>query len=364
MSDIRTVVSAAGNAIICLDKEHRITEWNCAAEQLYGFRREEVLGKDYLAMFIPEDHIDNIATDIKEVLGGKTTEGYVNPVRRRDGTERLVSWTVTRMLSSRGTAVGVIAVGTDVTERKQADEKLQRKEAELAHVSRLSTLGEMVAGIAHEINQPLYAIANFATACKAILDSDDHPQGHLLQDFNHKIAEQAVRAGDIIRRLRYFVKKSDDSPSSFNINVLVEESVELLAPKARLHRVLVRIELADSPIHVVTDQVQIQQAIVNLLRNAIESMLKRDSSERVATVRTSLAESEVLVSVEDNGEGIPNCPVDKLFDAFFTTKKTGMGMGLAITRTIIEAHGGRINVIRGPEAGTTFQFTLPLELIA
>jgi two-component system sensor kinase FixL len=244
--------------------------------------------------------------------------------------------------------------------RIQAGEELRMREAELAHVSRLSTMGEMVAGIAHEINQPLYAIANFAGASERMLKDSENEKADRLRGLNRQIADQAVRAGEIIRRLREFVGKTDGSRSPFAVNDVVRDAAQLLTSEAQRKHVSLRIEAADNPSLIVcADKVQIEQVLVNLIRNSFDAMQDTDAGNRVATLWTSLTDGEVRITVEDKGVGVPEDRASKLFDAFFTTKESGMGMGLAVSRSIVEAHGGRIWAIPNAEVGTSFTVALP-----
>jgi two-component system NtrC family sensor kinase len=243
----------------------------------------------------------------------------------------------------------------------QAAEELREKEIELAHVSRLSTVGEMVAGIAHEINQPLYAIANFAAASKQLLGQSGSQNHDQLRTLNRQITEQAVRAGEIIRRLREFVKKTEGSRSPLLVTDALTHSNQLMACEAQRKHVSVRIEPSHDPsVRVFADKIQLEQILVNLLQNSFDAMLENDADNRVTIVRTSVIDADVHISVEDQGVGIADLSDKKLFEPFFTTKTRGMGMGLAISRTIAEAHGGRICANPGRETGTVFTVVLPV----
>jgi two-component system sensor kinase FixL len=220
-------------------------------------------------------------------------------------------------------------------------------------------MGEMVAGIAHEINQPLYAISNFAAASAQLLSANNSQHADRLRTLNLQIAEQAVRAGDIIRRLRAFARKTDGEHAAFDLNDAVHSACQLLAPEALRKNITVRIEAAeDPPLRMFGDRIQIEQILVNLVRNAFEAIQDSDHHRRV-TVRTWLLESEARVTVQDTGAGIPEHSLARIFDPFFTTKRQGLGMGLAISRTIVEAHGGRIWASPNHSVGTIFTVALP-----
>lgn len=218
-------------------------------------------------------------------------------------------------------------------------------------------MGELVAGIAHEVNQPLYAIANFAAVAEKKLENRPDEMGQTLQQLNRLIAEQAVRAGEIIRRLRAFVSKTDGVHCTLDMNSVIRDAVAILAPMTHGADASVRLELSPSPVVVHADRVQLEQVVVNLVRNGLEAVA--GGEVRRITVRTALAESRVEVSVEDTGIGVPEREQGKLFDAFFTSKQDGLGMGLSISRTIVEAHDGRIWATPRRQGGLVVQFTLP-----
>jgi C4-dicarboxylate-specific signal transduction histidine kinase len=232
----------------------------------------------------------------------------------------------------------------------------------LAHVARLNTMGEMVAELAHELNQPLSAISSYAQACQRLLqlDSADHLES-LVAAMN-QVAEQADRAAGIIRRLKRFVVKAKPAQTSLDINSLVRNVAELMQLDARLAKVDIRFELADPLPRIVSDRIQIEQVLVNLMRNAIEAMWESKSESHRLTVSTALRETgDILVSLHDTGVGMTPETRRQVFDRFYTTKPDGMGMGLPISQSIIEHHGGRLWVEPNPDRGVTFFFTLPTD---
>jgi two-component system sensor kinase FixL len=221
-------------------------------------------------------------------------------------------------------------------------------------------MGEMVAGIAHELNQPLYSIVNFSKACRNVLSAGNRPDMEQLRDWTEEIASAAARAGAIVTQLRGFARRSESLRLLVPVNEIVEESVQLVASEAQWHRAAVRLELADRCAMVKVDRIQIQQVMVNLLRNAYEAMDDDRVAPRQATIRTELAGDTVEVSVADTGPGLPDDPSLSIFDPFVTTKPEGLGMGLAISTTIVESHGGKIWAGMNRQGGATFYFTLPL----
>jgi two-component system sensor kinase FixL len=246
----------------------------------------------------------------------------------------------------------------DHTARLKAREEADQLRERLAHVGRLGTLGEMAAGIAHEINQPLTAITNYARACQRMLRAGRSAEPQLV-DALDKVSVQAKRAGEVIRKLRSLSRKHDTHREPVNVNELILDVVRLAETEARLRGLNVRLELAEPSCAVVADVVQIQQVVLNLLRNGMEAMDDADG-EGDLVLRTAVhAGSEVEVAVTDHGTGVSEELEEQLFQPFFTTKESGMGIGLSICRSIIESHGGRLWFTRNLDRGTTFRFTLP-----
>jgi len=247
----------------------------------------------------------------------------------------------------------------DVTERKRAEEALHRTQAELAHVSRVTTLGELAASIAHETNQPLAAIVADASACVNWLAAAD-PDLEQVRDVLNAIVAEGHRAGDVIQRIRQLARKTDPCRTLLDLNDVIRGVVPLILAEARHHQVSLRVDLAPALPSVLGDRVQVQQVIINLVINGIEAMTPVTDRVRELVIRSRPHDgNQVLVTVEDSGVGIEAANVDQLFDAFFTTKPGGMGMGLSISRSIIQAHGGQLWATPNPTHGTTFHFSLP-----
>ncbi len=250
----------------------------------------------------------------------------------------------------------------DITDRKATEEQLQRHQEELAHVSRLSTMGEMATGLAHELNQPLAAITNYAIGCLNLLQAECRGPAGVCETLE-QITTEAKRAAEIIRRIRAFVRKLESRRSSIDINALVREVIGLMSFEARNHGIVVHPALCDPLPLVLGDSIQIEQVVVNLVRNSFEAIQQRDAPERVMAIETRFGRSGrdvVEISVIDSGPGLADVDIERLFDAFFTTKPDGLGMGLSISRSIIEAHGGRLWAENHADGGAVFRFTLPV----
>ena len=246
-------------------------------------------------------------------------------------------------------------------QRMRMEMELRQKELQLTHVARLSAMGEMVAGIAHEINQPLYSILNYSKACSKAIATESQPNLDSLHEWIDEIETTATRAGEIIKRLKDFVSKKDRQRFAEDIQKLMSESIEIVGFEARQHQVLVKLESSE-PLPVVrVDRVQIQQVMVNLLRNAYEALGSQSPGSRRVSIRISEENDFVIVAVADTGPGLHLDDELKLFDAFVSTKPDGMGMGLAISKTIVESHGGKLWTTSNAEGGATFFYSIPIE---
>ena len=247
----------------------------------------------------------------------------------------------------------------DLTERQQTEARLQELQSELVHMSRLTAMGEMASALAHELNQPLAAIANYMKGSRRLLENRQDQSLSVLRDAMEKAADQALRAGDIIRRLRDFVSRGESERRVEDVKKLIEEASALALVGAKDKGVRVRFAFAPRLNYVLADKVQVQQVLLNLIRNAIDAMETAPTRELV--VATSPApDNMVEISVADTGGGIAPEIADQLFQPFVTTKSHGMGVGLSISRTIIESHGGSIAPRPNPGGGTIFTFTLPV----
>jgi len=248
----------------------------------------------------------------------------------------------------------------EISERQRAEEALQKAQAELAHVSRLMTLGELTASIAHEVNQPLAAVVTNAQACLRWLALDT-PRPDEARAAVERIVRDSNRASEVIRRIRALAKKTDPQMVALDINDVIREAISLEQREMRSQRVSLRTELGSALPPVLGDRVQLQQVVINLVMNAVEAMAPVTDRPRDVIIRSQQDDAnEVLVAVRDSGMGIDSDNAERLFNAFFTTKSTGMGMGLSISRSIIAAHGGRLWASPNADHGSTFRFTVPI----
>jgi two-component system sensor histidine kinase TtrS len=332
---------------------------NPAFERLTGYSRTDVLGRriNFLKSGV---HDGAFYRQLWGALlrGDEVRETFVN--RHKDGTRYYEEKTIAPLRNDRGIITHFVSTGRDVTARKQAEEQMLRQQEELARVTRLATLNALCSGIAHEINQPLTAIASYTQECVRRMRGNDGDRGALLGALE-QVATQAQRAGDIIQQVRGFIAKRAPLRIPTDINGLAQQSLALMEQEIRQGGVSVSLDLAPDLPAVPVDGIQIQQVILNLLRNATQAMARVEAVERSLTVRTAAcAGDEIAIAVCDTGPGLTAEQLERVFDPFFTTKPDGMGMGLTICRSIVEAHGGQLWAAPNADRGVTFQFTLPV----
>jgi C4-dicarboxylate-specific signal transduction histidine kinase len=249
----------------------------------------------------------------------------------------------------------------EIDERRRAEDQVQQHQAELAHVTRLSTIGEMAIELTHELNQPLGAISSYAQACHRFVRFD-HPNAkeELLNSLGH-IGEQADRAAEIVRRLRRFVTKAKPMQTSVDLNAIIREVIELVDLEVRMTQTEIRLTLTEPLQPVVVDRIQIEQVLVNLIRNAFDALRDTPHEDRQLAFSTTVVDGHIRVDIADSGRGIPPEMTSHVFDRFFTTKADGMGMGLPISQSIITNHGGTLWFTLNSDRGCTFHFTLPTD---
>jgi PAS domain S-box-containing protein len=344
------------DTVLVRDMNDIVTYWNRGAEELYGWPKEEAIGKSshHLLQTVMPTSLEAIKA---ELLGSGRWEGDLIH-RKRDGTQVTLASRWSLLRNERGQPVSVLETNTDVTERMKAHEDLNQVQAQLAHVTRVATLGELTASIAHEVNQPLAAVVTNGEACLRWINRDVPDMDEAQSAINRMISE-AKRASEVIARLRALSRKTSPERTKVDIKDLVNEIALLIQRELINHRVMLRLDFPQS-VAAAGDRIQLQQVMMNLLMNGVQAMTTVTGRQRELVVRAHNHEADqILVSVKDTGVGFASDDEARLFQSFFTTKNEGMGMGLSISRTIIEAHGGRIWASRNPDAGVTFQFTLP-----
>jgi PAS domain S-box-containing protein len=354
----RNLVETTHDLVWALDTDGRVTFINQAAEQVYGRLPKELLGHSFFDFIVPEEREKTRAGFQAAVAAGQGAQDAECEVLHADGTRRLLLAKSIILRDHQGRVVGFFGTSQDITERRQAEERLAALEIQLTHASRLATLGELAAGIAHEVNQPLCAIVNFAKACK---NTASHEAPDLLQirEWCDSIAMAAARSGDIIRGMLGYARRHGSTRETVAIGQLVTDAMRLVRHETQTRKVALQQEMPGQGLAACVDPVQIHQVLVNLLRNAIEALGDTRPADRRVVVQARWVDGLVQVSVSDNGSGQPDAELPKMFEPFFTTKAQGLGMGLAISKTIIEDHGGRIWAEVNQSGGLTIHFTLP-----
>ena len=355
----RSILDTVPDAMIVIDEHGIMQFFSSAAERQFGYSEPEAIGKN-ISQLMPEPdrsrHDGYLArylrTGERRIIGiGRIVTGM-----RKDGTTFPMHLTIGEMQSAgRPFFTGFVR---DLTEQQQTQARLQELQSELVHVSRLSAMGEMASALAHELNQPLSAISNYMKGSRRLLADSSDVNAPKIEAALDRAAEQAIRAGDIIRRLRTFVGREASEKRVESLSKLTEEAGALGLTGAREQGVLLRFNLDPACDLVLADRVQIQQVLVNLFRNALEAMANSTHRELIAS-NAKAADDMIEIAISDTGHGFGGDTQVNLFQPFFTTKETGMGVGLSISRTIIETHGGRMWAETNQAGGATFRFTLP-----
>jgi PAS domain S-box-containing protein len=356
---IRRLVDGNIIGVVIAEFAGPIIETNDAYLEMLGYTRDD-LGAGRLrwdALAPPEWHaVTQRAVAEIRATGRSTT--YEKEFIRKDGTRVRALVGGAAFEESRTQAVFFVI---DVSERKRAEDALQRAHAELAHVSRVTTLGELAASIAHEVNQPLAAIVADAFAGLNWLAAD-HPRLDHAREALAAIVKEGHRAADVIQRLRQLARKTEPQKSLVNLEGVIQDVLSLVRPELRRHDVSLTVDLASTLPPVLGDPIQLRQVILNVVMNALDAMAEVVDRPRELVVRSSQPDRDyVTIDVQDTGFGIPATHLEDVFNAFFTTKPGGMGMGLSISRSIIEAHGGRLWATPNASHGVTFHFSIPGE---
>jgi PAS domain S-box-containing protein len=352
-----SIYNASVEGIITVGANNNIVSANAAVETIFGYKPEELKGCSIkkLMPLLTELTIENREN---QVLTGA---GKIQEVEGLHKNGAVVFLDLSLVAFSTDKSRYFTHIVRDVSSRKILEQHDRQHLDQLAHVTRLGLMGEMASGIAHEVNQPLAAISNYTQASINLINSQK-PDLEKLVDILSKTQQQALRAGKIIHRMRSFVKSHTPDRSPINLNVLVQDAVDLCMPELKQNNITLILEQEHNLPLIYVDKIQIEQVLINLIRNSVDAMQKQPSSEQHRLcIQTCLTlDNDIQVRVKDNGHGIDNEQQQKILTPFYTTKADGMGMGLSISRSLIEAHQGRLHFNSKPEKGTTFYFTLPL----
>ena len=335
----------------------RLIECNHTFLTVTGFKKHEIIGRPIFEIY-HDDSLGAARVSMQSFLDTGSNKDVELNLLRKNKEPLAVSLNVSAVRDEHGQLTHSRAVLRDISETKLAEAKIKHHEAELAHVARLSTMGEMAAGLAHEINQPLAAIAAYADGVAVRLRgggiTDDQ-----LNDVVRHIAADAHRAGEVIRRLRRFVRNREPERAPVDINTLVRDVAQFVASDATQRQIRVELDLADNMPTALSDAIEFQQVLLNLVRNGFDAMADTHAEDRLLRILTRSSDRVLEISVEDHGHGLPGSTNEQVFEAFFTSKDEGLGMGLAISRSIVESHGGRIWATP-TSGGAVFHFTLPI----
>jgi len=357
-AQLRSILSTVPDAMVIIDARGTILSFSAAAERMFGYAEAEVIGEN-VSMLMPspdrerhDGYLDHyLRTGERRIIG----IGRVTTARRRDG----FTFPIDLSIGEAEGPDGRIFTGfvRDLTERQVTDNRLQTLQFELAHVTRVSAMGSLASALAHELNQPLTAIANYMEGARDLLDCEDPAMKLLLREALDEAAGQAIRAGEIVRRLRDFMTKGETERHVVSLSRLVMDANVLALVGAGEKGVEVRVALDPSADEVLVDRIQVQQVMLNLIRNALEAM--EATPIRNLEIVSRSDGGMVHIAVSDSGPGIHPDVAARLFEPFLSTKEDGMGIGLSICRTIIEAQGGKIWSAASPLGGAAFHFTLP-----
>jgi two-component system sensor kinase FixL len=351
---LQSILNTVPDGLVVIDQRGTVQSFSPAAERMFGFTAAEIIGHN-VRMLMPESHasahdgyIDRyLRTGERRIIGiGRVVVG-----QRKDGTVFPMELQVGEVLvPGSHLFTGFVR---DLTDRQDRERRLAELQSELIHVSRLSELGQMVSALAHEVNQPLTALSNYLSGMRRLLTDDSPPA---LGQAVEKMAEQAARARGIVQSLRGLVKKETRPRQVERLETLIQET-SALALIGTSRSVGLDLRIGADATHAVVDQVQIQQVLLNLMRNAVDAMA--GSAVRMLTVATARQGGRVEILVSDTGPGLPEAVLARLFQPFVTTKPDGLGVGLSICRTIVEAHGGELVAENRPDGGAVFRFTVP-----
>lgn len=359
---LRSILATVPDAMIVIDEKGVMLSFSIAAEKMFGYAAPDVIGRNVSMLMPPplSDQHDHYLEHYRETGERRIIGiGRITTALHSDGSSFPIELAVGEAeVDGQRIFTGFIR---DLTERQSAQRRLQELQSELAHVGRVSEMGTLASALAHELNQPLTAMSAYCESARDLLATNPGEETlAMVREALDDAASQAIRAGQIVRRLRDFMSHGDNERHSTDLSKLVGEANALALVGSREHGIAVQVQFEASRAHVFVDRIQVQQVLVNLIRNAVDATMT--SPTRAVTIRTADdSDGFVRVSVEDTGAGIAEDIAPQLFQPFVTSKTSGMGIGLSICRTIVEAHGGRIWFEERPGGGTIFNFTLPVD---
>ena len=355
--ELTAIVEGSDDAIVSKDLSSTIKSWNRGAERIFGYTAQEMIGRS-IRTIIPDDRWSEEEEVLRKIRRGDNVSHFETRRRRKDGSEVHVSLTISPIYSKAGVVVGASKIARDISDRKRAELESQRNLALAATANRRVTMTTLTGSIAHELGQPLNGILHNAQAGEMLIASQ-RATPEKLREILADIRAADLRATQIIERHRTMLRSGQLDKKAIDIHAVVRDSVALVADSIRSKQIQVDVELPPGPCFVVGDSVLLQQVVVNLMMNAMDAVAETPAERRCITVQNRITSGNVELSVRDAGTGLPTSVDGNLFEPFVTTKTNGMGIGLTIAHTIVEAHGGRIAARNNPEGGATFTVSLP-----
>ena len=353
---VSEVLATMPALVMVTDRDGVVVRFNRACEEVSGHSFEQVRGKDVFGFLQPEE-VENVRRTFAELAEGGGPTRTRNTWQRPDGTLRLIAWSNNVLRDESGRVEYIIRTGIDITEQHRAEDEARQRLAELTHMQRLHTAGELATALAHELNQPLAAIAGYSDACLDKMHAGDASSDLLVRNLE-QISTQAQRAGKVIRELRSFLVKAELQKEPTDANALARQAFGLLSADAHARHVRLESDLADSLPRITAAALSIEHVLVNLVSNGIEAVRDSGAGEGTVAIRTRAENGSIRITVTDTGRGISPETAEKIFEPFYTTKQDGLGMGLRISRSIVESHGGHIWAEAGPHG--VIHFTLPV----
>ena len=356
---LQSILDTVPDAMIVIDEQGVVTSFSAAAERTFGYSEEEMFGRNVSTLMPAPDRENHdgyleryLRTGERRIIGiGRLVTGL-----RKDGTTFPMELAVGEaLIEGQRMFTGFVR---DLTDKQQSEARIQELQSELIHADRMSAMGTMASTLAHELNQPLTAITNYAEAAGPLIASEKPEEREIVQEIFQDMAAQAMRAGGIVRRLREFISRGEVEKRIEDVPRMINDAAALALVGARERGVSARLELDPGATPVLADKIQIQQVLINLIRNAVEAMENAPVRELVVGSRLR-DDGRVVISIADSGPGIAPAITEQLFHAFVSTKGSGMGLGLSICRTIVEAHGGRIRSVPSEMGGAKFEIMLP-----
>lgn len=358
---LRTIILSEPECVKLHKADGTILEINPAGAALIESDTPGTLLGTCIYSYIDPADLPSYRTLTDHVFQGRS-ETLQFRIRGLKGTTRWMETRATPMRDRANNIIALLGITRDITDRKRAEEadmQVRRRQDQLARLCRVLSAGEMASALGHELNQPLCAIMNYAETIEE-LANQDRPNMDDLRVYAGKMSSETERAGETVRRIRDYISKRDPVTAPIDINTLVRDVVEFLQPEARRHNIEIRFRLLSAPCMVLADSVQVQQVLVNLITNALDALNDKPDSRNELLVSCDTANDKLaVIAVRDNGRGLNGAKPERIFDPFYTTKDGGVGIGLSISRTIAESHGGYIKLVPNTDRGMTALFTLP-----